>query len=68
MKKPKGKKGGGRGTGKIRAHMPLPGMGKDPHASSEHHAANKACDMPEGMGCSEKEYGNNVQGENEEMC
>ena len=28
----------------------LDGMGsKDPHASSEHHAANKSCGMPNGL-------------------
>lgn len=68
MKKAKGKKGGSR-TGKIRAHAPLPGMGRDPHASSEHHSANSAHGMPDGLGCKDMECQGDQEGnENGEMC
>jgi hypothetical protein len=71
MKKPKGKKGGGKGTGKIRAHTVLPGMGKDPHASAAHHSANAAQGMPQGLGTNEMTQAGQPQeegGENCEMC
>ena len=53
MKKHKGKHGGHHHTGKI-SHADMTSLphgmgGRDPHASAEHHAANKKHDMAEGM-------------------
>lgn len=70
MKIHKGKKGASH-TGPIRAHAVLPGMGKDPHASAEHHAANAAHGMPQGLGTNEMAQGGQPQqqdDENGEMC
>jgi hypothetical protein len=64
-------KGGKKGTGKIRAHTVLPGMGKDPHASAAHHSANAAQGMPQGLGTNEMTQAgqpHQEDSENEECC
>lgn len=79
MAKHKGHKG--HHTGKIRhhdmaMHNSSKGLGgKDPHASAEHHAANKAHGMPEGLSPvggydsdEESEQGGEGMADNEECC
>jgi hypothetical protein len=60
-------------TGRIHhpdmvSHMGLGGTGKkDPHASAEHHAANKAHGMPHGM-CPADEHGGECEEGGEGMA